>query len=107
MNDLGTNLDLRVFTDATTGKSLASRRGLGKVRHIAVNELWIQHHVHEKTITLVKIKNKFNPSDLLTKHLTKAEVQMIMEHLQHRYEQGRSAAAPKLVSTEGAPIEGA
>ena len=107
MNDLGTKLDLRVFTDATTGKSLASRRGLGKVRHIAVNELWIQHHVHEKMITLVKIKNKFNPSDLLTKHLTKAEVQQIMEHLQHSYEQGRSAAAPKLVSKEEAPVEGA
>ena len=107
MNDLETKLDLRVFTDATTGKSLASRRGLCKVRHIAVNELWIQHHVHEKMITLVKIKNKFNPSDLLTKHLTKAEVQQIMEHLQHRYEQGRSAAAPKLVSKEEAPVEGA
>jgi hypothetical protein len=58
-------------------------------------------------LTLVKIKNKFNPSDLLTKHLTKAEVQQIMEHLQHMYEKGRSVAAPKLVSKEGAPVDGA
>ena len=86
---------------------MASTSGLGKVRHMTVNVLWIQHHVHEKMITLVKIKNKFNPSDLLTKHLTKAEVQQIMEYLQHSYEQGRSAAAPKLVSKEEAPVEGA
>ena len=54
----------------------------------------------------VKIKNKLNPSDLLTKHLTKAEVQQIMEHLQHHYENGTSAASPKLVSKDGAPAEG-
>ena len=40
--DLGVKLDVRVCTDATTGKAMASRRGLGKVRQIAVNELWIQ-----------------------------------------------------------------
>ena len=68
LHDLGVNLDLRVFTDATTGKSLVTRRGLGKVRHIAVNELWLQSHVQAKSITIVKTKNKFNPSDILTKH---------------------------------------
>ena len=56
LNDLGVNLDLRVFTDATTGKSLVTRRGLGKVRHIAVNELWLQSHVQSKALTIVKIK---------------------------------------------------
>ena len=98
LNDLGVTLDLRVFTDATTGKALVSRRGLGKVRHIAVNELWLQSHVQAKTLVIVKIKNKFNPSDVLTKHLTRAELQMIMEHVQHMFEEGRPAAAPKLVS---------
>ena len=38
LNDLGLDLDIRAFTDATTGKAIASRRGLGKVRHIATNE---------------------------------------------------------------------
>ena len=96
LSDMGLTLDIRVYTDATTGKSIASRRGLGKVRHISVNELWIQELVQNKSITIVKIKNKFNPSDILTKHLTRAEVEMIMEHIQHYFEQGRAAAAPKL-----------
>ena len=97
LKDLGVQLELRVFTDATTGKSLVSRRGLGKVRHIAVNELWLQSHVHAKTVTIVKIKNKFNPSDMMTKYLTKMEMQQIMEHVQHQFEEGRPGAAPKLV----------
>ena len=94
LKDPGVILELRVFTDATTGKSLVTRRGLGKVRHIAVNELWLQSHVQAKTVTMVKIKKKFTPSDMMTKYLTKMEMQQIMEHIEHRYEEGRSAAAP-------------
>ena len=45
LEDLGITLKIRVLTDATTGKAIASRRGLGKVRHIATHELWIQDKV--------------------------------------------------------------
>ena len=96
LSDMGLTLDIRVYTDATTGKSIASRRGLGKVRHTSVNERWIQESVQNKSVTIVKIKNKFNPSDILTKHLGRSEIEMIMEHVQHFFEQGRAAAAPKL-----------
>ena len=105
LHDLGVNLDLRAFTDATTGKSLVTRRGLGKVRHIAVNELWLQSHVQAKSVTIVKIKNQFNLSDILTKHLTRAEIQQIMEHMQHRYEEGRAKAAPKLAAKNNEPLQ--
>ena len=103
LTDLGVYVDISVYTDATSGKSMASRRGLGKVRHIAVNELWIQEHVQNKTIAIKKIKNVFNPADLLTKYLTKTEVQTIMEHIQNMFEKGRPRAAPKLANAD-APL---
>ena len=34
LTDLGVQMDIRVFTDATTGKPIVTIRGLGKVRHI-------------------------------------------------------------------------
>ena len=58
LSDLGMNLDIVIYTDATSGKAMASRRGLGKVRHIAVNELWIQEHVQNKTLMIKKIRNQ-------------------------------------------------
>ena len=67
---------------------------------MSVDELWIQESVRNKSITIVKIKNQLNPSNILTKHLTKAEVEMIMGHIQHFFEQGRAAAAPKLAIME-------
>ena len=67
-------MDIRVFTDATTGKSIATRRGLGKVRHISMNEL-----------SIVKIKNTLNPVELLTKHLSKDKFAHIVEALCHGF----------------------
>ena len=95
--DLGVYLEIKVFTDATTGKAMATRRGLGKVRHIAVNKLWIQDKIHNGDIRVIKIKNKFNPADLMTKNLTQAEIVQILEHLNHVHAEGRSDHAPTLV----------
>ena len=98
--DLGVQLDIRIFTDATTGKSIATRRGLGKVRHISVNELWIQEKVSTGIITIFKIKNKFNPADLLTKHLSKDEIAHIVDALGHQFTEGRNSEAPELATVE-------
>ncbi len=45
LRDLGVELRIRVHTDASAAKGIASRRGLGKVRHIEVNQLWLQDKV--------------------------------------------------------------
>ena len=50
MNDLGVNEK----TDASVAKSLASRRGLGGVRHIEVHQLWLQEKVSNATIEIGK-----------------------------------------------------
>ena len=101
LTDLGVDLEIKMFTDATTGKAMATRRGLGKVRHIAVNELWIQEKVHRGDLKIVKIKNKFNPADLMTKHLSQAEIATILEQLNHVHAAGRSEHAPELALITG------
>ena len=83
---------------------MASRRGLGKARHIAVNGLWVQEHVQNKTLTWVKIKNKFNPSDILTEYLTRAEYETIMEFVIHECQEGRSKTAPTFALLDDNPL---
>ena len=96
LTDLGVNMSIRLHTDATTGRAIATRRGLGKVRHIAVNELWLQEQVAEGKVYIHKIKNKFNLADLLTKYLSAQEIAQIMEYMQHTHLEGRSDVAPSL-----------
>ena len=52
LEDMGISLDMKLFTDATTGRAIATRKGLGKVRHIAVNELWLQDQIHNKRLSI-------------------------------------------------------
>lgn len=37
LNDLAASLDIKIFSDASTGKSIANRTGIGKVRHSSIN----------------------------------------------------------------------
>ena len=100
LRDLGVHLKLRVFTGATTGKSLCSRKGLGKVRHIATSELWVQEKVQDGAIEVTKLKGSFNTADMLTKHLAQADLRKCVEILGHEYAEGRSAVAPEMGMSE-------
>ena len=94
MRDLGWNANIKVLTDATTGKSIASRRGLGKLRHVDVSKLWIQEQVMKGAIAVVKVENIYNSADIGTKHLDKAAMEAYLEQMDFAAELGRSELAP-------------
>ena len=100
LTDIGVSAKIRVFTDASTGKSIATRRGLGKIRHLDTSTLWVQEQVQKGAIEVSKIKNLFNSADLFTKHLNKDEILRCMESMGHVYETGRSSVAPELTTFE-------
>ena len=62
-------------TDSNAAKSFVSRRGLGKMKHIEIKELWIQMEVAKGLIKVEKVKGKEIPADLMTKYLTKLEIE--------------------------------
>ena len=100
LEDLGESVKVRVVTDATTGKSLAGRKGLGKVRHIEVSELWVQEAVKNEQIELVKIKGTFNPADLFTKHVDRATQDKIVEALGGEHMEGKHEIAQEVNTIE-------
>ena len=61
-------------TDCSAAKSLVSRRGLGKMRHVEIRDLWLQKEVREGRILVHQIMGSENPADLMTKILTAGEI---------------------------------
>ena len=95
-NDLGIPLDLSVLTDATAAIGICRRRGLGKVRHLATADLWMQDRIRKGDFKLLKVPGADNPADMLTKHVDKL---LLLKHtatLGLYYEGGRADSAPAI-----------
>ena len=70
----GHDVELELGTDSSAAKSFVSRRGLGKMRHLEIRDLWLQKEVNEGKVEVSKIRGDCNPADLMTKILTNAEI---------------------------------
>ena len=67
--DLGVGLGIRVRTVSSAAKGIASRIGLGKVRHVEVARFWVQAEVKNGVIILEKVDGKVNSADCLTDYV--------------------------------------
>ena len=67
--DFGIKIRFEIHSDATAAIGIASRQGLGKIRHIAVADLWVQQKLKECAFKVAKVPGKMNISDLMTKTL--------------------------------------
>ena len=68
--DLGLETVVQVALDSSTAKSIASRSGVGKVRHLDTKALWVQEAVRTGRLSLHKVRGDANPANLLTKPLS-------------------------------------
>ena len=78
---------------------ICQRQGLGKLRHIQTNTLWIQEQVRTKTIELRTVKGEVNLADLFTKYLPSSDkVLQLVNLFGCEYRAGRPFSAPLLRS---------
>ena len=76
LKDMGVHATeaLTVHVDATAGLGIASRRGAGRIRHIACPALWLQQAVQDGRVRLRKVAGAKNPADLGTKFVDRATI---------------------------------
>ncbi len=88
--DLGIDLKGRIYTDSSAAKGIASRRGLGKTRHIHVNYLWIQERLNAGDFKLYKERTDNNVADLFTKYLEQSKLNKFVKQLSYAFLEGAS-----------------
>lgn len=74
MKDLGIEVKIRLHIDAKATVFILHRLGPGKMKHVEVHHLWLQHEVRARKIELEKISTESNPADLGTKALDEARM---------------------------------
>ena len=63
-----------VESDSNSAKSLATRLGLGKQRHVQTRYLWLQERVAAHDLIISKIASGKNVADILTKLMQPPEI---------------------------------
>ena len=91
--DMAKKLKPVVHVDATASKGIASRRGVGRVRHLHTQVLWVQEAVAKRDLLILKVSGLENCADLGTKHLAQKEMHECMRRAGCRIAAGRSSLA--------------
>ena len=93
--DMGWHLPIRIWSDATAAIGIARRKGLGKIKHLDVTDLWIQDQIRGGNISPDKVLGTENPSDVLTKYVDRATMQKALKKVNLIATDGRPASAPQ------------
>ena len=94
--DIAVKPGIELCVDASAAVGIANRRGLGKQRHIELNELWLQDMVARGRIAIRKVDGKANFSDSLTKFCTADRIIQTIRCTGHYPATGRHELMPKL-----------
>ena len=78
MRDLGWSCKIRLLVDSSAAKSIASRTGLCKLRHLEIKCLWLQECVRRGKLVLGKVRGDINPADVLTKPKSLEDMKLLL-----------------------------
>ena len=90
--DVG-DIIVELGTDSSAAKSFASRRGLGRNRHVEVKWLWLQSAVARGRFKLQKILGATNPADVCTKYQPLRDMREKLDRVNVHIEEVESVVA--------------
>ncbi|CAE7805490.1 unnamed protein product [Symbiodinium sp. CCMP2592] len=93
--DWGINCPVITNMDATTGISIGSRTGLGRVKHIHTCFLWVQEVIDSGRVKLKKVPTGEMLADLMTKPLDAKLIQKFLQGMGYNSREGRHPLALK------------
>ena len=116
LSDFNIDVEIVVKSDATAAIGMAKRQGLGRVRHLATSDLWIQQRLRQGAFSILKHPGASNSADLMTKVKARSDILKFLELMGFQVGVGRPASAPvryawtvdqpvKAPCSQGSPIE--
>ena len=95
--DFGREANPHLHVDASAAIGITQRKGLGKLRHLDTQSLWIQDAVRTKRVGVEKVPGTENVADIGTKHLDGPTLDKLLKKLGIEFREGRAHSAPGLV----------
>ena len=71
----GEHLNIEILTDSIAAKLISTRRGVGRVRHLEIRQLYLQKLTNSGRVKILKCKGTANLADAGTKPMPKKSVE--------------------------------
>ena len=94
------SIRINVKTDASAAVGISMRTGLGKLRHMDTNQLWVQEKVRKGEVEIQKVATWENIADTLTKYVRRDAIGKHMKGASAQLEGGRHELMPEIEATE-------
>ena len=95
LEDFQVQVEIKILSDATAALGMVRRLGLGKVRHLATADLWVQQRIRAGDLSVAKYPGVNNGADLMTKYKGRAETLRLLGRIGFIRLSGRPEIAPK------------
>ena len=106
MKEFHIDCELTVKSDAVAAIGIVKRQGLGRVRHLAVADLWVQQRAKGGEVNYTKLDGKRNTSDMMTKPVEAEIIDRHMQALGLQFRSGRNNLTPAYNGKEdGTPTQ--
>ena len=76
---------MNLHLGAAATMCLVNRRGLGKAKHVDIQNLWIQEASRAGKFVTKKVGTNVNPADLMTKPLPRPNIEQLMTVMGFRF----------------------
>ena len=67
LQELGVPAEVRLYSDSSAARAVCAKRGAGRMKHVAVQQLRLQDEVRENRIQFRRVETVLNLADLFTK----------------------------------------
>ncbi len=92
--DMGVGVEITLPTDASAALGRACRRGVGRARHLEVQQIWLQHQTASGRMSMIKVCTDRNLADVLTKFVASRRMFWALGAMCLHFTVGRHALAP-------------
>ena len=100
LKDMGCVATGDVYSDSSAALGIAQRQGMGKLRHVRTQALWVQDVRIEGRLSYKKVLGSRNPADALTKYMPSTLMNQHLATINLEARGGRAEAAPTIDSVE-------
>ena len=98
LGELNRSATIQLLTDSSSAMQVVLRKGLGRLKHLEVSQLWLQDALRKGLLKIGNVMGQCNPADICTKPLPRRRLEDLCHIIKLQLHGGKEEEAEVMVS---------